>query len=74
MAKNETEVCGELNLSYRHLISRAGHDAQEIGRFTDMGMIFVASRGGISHAEDEYIAFLRKMRYLTGIGQTGHRA
>jgi beta-ureidopropionase / N-carbamoyl-L-amino-acid hydrolase len=48
------EVCQELGFSYRHLISRAGHDAQEIGRFTDMGMIFVASRGGISHAEDEY--------------------
>ncbi|MEG3899828.1 MULTISPECIES: Zn-dependent hydrolase [unclassified Microcoleus] len=48
------EVCRELSLSYTHLISRAGHDAQEIGRFADMGMIFVASRGGISHAEDEY--------------------
>lgn len=48
------EVCRELSLSCTHLISRAGHDAQEIGRFADMGMIFVASRGGISHAEDEY--------------------
>jgi beta-ureidopropionase / N-carbamoyl-L-amino-acid hydrolase len=48
------EVCEELGLSYTHLISRAGHDAQEIGRFADMGMLFVASRGGISHAEDEY--------------------
>lgn len=48
------EVCRELSLSSTHLISRAGHDAQEIGRFADMGMIFVASRGGISHAEDEY--------------------
>ncbi len=48
------EVCQELSLSSTHLISRAGHDAQEIGRFADMGMIFVASRGGVSHAEDEY--------------------
>lgn len=48
------EVCQELGLTYTHLVSRAGHDAQEIGRFTDMGMIFVASRGGISHAKDEY--------------------
>ncbi|NEQ26046.1 MAG: Zn-dependent hydrolase [Microcoleus sp. SIO2G3] len=46
--------CEELGLSYCHLPSRAGHDAQEIGRFTDMGMIFVPSRAGISHAEDEY--------------------
>lgn len=48
------QVCQELNLSYTYLPSRAGHDAQEIGRFTDMGMIFVPSRAGISHAEDEY--------------------
>ncbi len=36
------------------LPSRAGHDAQEIGRFTDMGMIFVPSQGGISHSEEEF--------------------
>jgi N-carbamoyl-L-amino-acid hydrolase len=48
------QVCQELNLSYTHLPSRAGHDAQEIGRFTDMGMIFVPSREGISHSQDEY--------------------
>jgi len=48
------EVCEELGLSYSYLPSRAGHDAQEIGRFTAMGMIFVPSRAGISHSEDEY--------------------
>lgn len=48
------QVCQELSLNYTYLPSRAGHDAQEIGRFTDMGMIFVPSRQGISHAEDEY--------------------
>lgn len=47
-------VCQQLQLSYSYLPSRAGHDAQEIGRFADMGMIFVPSRAGISHAEDEY--------------------
>ena len=47
-------VCKELKLSYMHLPSRAGHDAQEIGRFAPMGMIFVPSREGISHSEDEY--------------------
>jgi N-carbamoyl-L-amino-acid hydrolase len=49
-----TSVCQQLELSYSYLPSRAGHDAQEIGRFADMGMIFVPSRAGISHAEDEY--------------------
>lgn len=48
------QVSQELRLSYCYLPSRAGHDAQEIGRFTDMGMIFVPSVAGISHAEDEY--------------------
>lgn len=48
------QVCQEQDLSYCTLTSRAGHDAQEIGRFADMGMIFVPSQGGISHAEDEY--------------------
>jgi beta-ureidopropionase / N-carbamoyl-L-amino-acid hydrolase len=47
-------ACNELGASHRPLPSRAGHDAGEIGRFTDMGMIFVPSRGGISHSEEEY--------------------
>ena len=48
------QVSNQLNLPYTFLPSRAGHDAQEIGRFTDMGMIFVPSQGGISHSIDEY--------------------
>jgi N-carbamoyl-L-amino-acid hydrolase len=48
------QVCQDLDTDYIHLPSRAGHDAQEVGRITDMGMIFVPSRAGISHAEDEY--------------------
>lgn len=47
-------VCEALELSYTHLPSRASHDAQEIAAFTDMGMIFVPSEAGISHAETEY--------------------
>lgn len=47
-------VCEELELSYMHLPSRASHDAQEFAAFTDMGMIFVPSDGGISHAVTEY--------------------
>lgn len=50
------QVSKSLGLPYMHLPSRAGHDAQEIGRFTDMGMIFVPSQAGISHSELEYTA------------------
>lgn len=48
------EVCNDFQLSLHTMPSRAVHDAQEIGRFTDMGMIFVPSQGGVSHAEIEY--------------------
>lgn len=46
--------CCELGLSYRYMPSRAGHDAMEVGRFTDMGMIFVPSQDGVSHSGEEY--------------------
>lgn len=49
-------VCQHLELSYCYLPSRAGHDALEIGRITDMGMIFVPSQSGVSHSEAEYTA------------------
>lgn len=49
-----SSVCQQLGLSYCHLPSRAGHDSLEIGRITDMGMIFVPSLAGVSHSESEY--------------------
>lgn len=48
------QVCEQLNLEVHSLPSRASHDAQIIASITDMGMIFVPSQGGISHAETEY--------------------
>ena len=36
------------------LPSGAGHDAQNVARFAPVGMIFVPSRGGISHSPREY--------------------
>ncbi|HEY9881270.1 MAG TPA: Zn-dependent hydrolase [Leptolyngbyaceae cyanobacterium] len=47
-------ICEDFHLSYCRLPSRAGHDALEMGRITDMGMIFVPSQAGISHSEAEY--------------------
>lgn len=47
-------VCDQFGYSYCHLPSRAGHDAMEMGRFTDMGMIFVPSQQGLSHSGEEY--------------------
>jgi len=44
----------EAGLATMDLPSGAGHDAQNVARFAPMGMIFVPSRGGISHAPAEY--------------------
>jgi hydantoinase/carbamoylase family amidase len=38
----------------RRMPSGAGHDAMVIGRHVPAAMIFVPSRGGISHSPDEY--------------------
>ena len=46
--------CENLDLSYTYLPSRASHDAQELAQLTDMGMIFVPSKMGVSHDANEY--------------------
>ena len=43
-----------LGLSTQHLPSGAGHDAQEMADIGPIGMIFIPSVGGISHAPTEY--------------------
>lgn len=43
-----------LGYSCRELWSWAGHDAQFMGRRWPAGMIFVPSRGGVSHSPAEY--------------------
>ena len=48
------QSCQQLGLKSHALPSRASHDAQIIADITDMGMIFVPSQAGISHAETEY--------------------
>lgn len=44
----------KLGLSTKSLPSGAGHDAQEIARIAPMGMIFIPSKDGISHAPAEF--------------------
>lgn len=43
-----------LGLSHRRMTSGAGHDAQMIARIAPAAMIFVPSRGGISHNPREH--------------------
>ena len=44
----------QAGLATLDLPSGAGHDAQNVARFAPVGMIFVPSRGGISHSPLEY--------------------
>jgi len=47
------KVCANLGLATRRLYSAAGHDAQNLARITDSGMLFIPSLGGRSHRVDE---------------------
>ncbi|SDA37981.1 N-carbamoyl-L-amino-acid hydrolase [Algoriphagus alkaliphilus] len=44
----------KLGFTTKSLPSGAGHDAQEMARIAPMGMIFIPSKDGISHAPDEF--------------------
>jgi hydantoinase/carbamoylase family amidase len=46
-----------LKYSYIVMPSRAGHDTQNMAKITKVGMIFVPSKGGISHAPEEWTDF-----------------
>jgi N-carbamoyl-L-amino-acid hydrolase len=47
-------AAASLGLSHWRMPSGAGHDAQDMAHVAPMGMIFVPSQGGISHAPQEY--------------------
>jgi ureidoglycolate amidohydrolase len=49
-------ACEELGLTHRRMISGAYHDAMILAARVPVGMIFVPSRGGVSHHPDEYTA------------------
>jgi acetylornithine deacetylase/succinyl-diaminopimelate desuccinylase-like protein len=50
------ESARALGYSMMHMASGAGHDVQSVADLAHTGMIFVPSRGGISHAPEEYTA------------------
>ena len=56
------EAATELGFSYQLMPSGAGHDAQNLATITPTGMIFVPSRGGISHSPKEFTAPLDMAR------------
>ncbi|MEE8202051.1 MAG: Zn-dependent hydrolase [Candidatus Acidoferrales bacterium] len=48
------QAAGEMRAAVLTLASGAGHDAQAMAKLCPVGMIFVPSRDGISHAPGEY--------------------
>ena len=48
------DSAGKLKLELHNMPSGAVHDAQNLARLTDSGMIFVPSKGGLSHCPEEY--------------------
>lgn len=44
----------EIGVGYRRMLSGAGHDAQYIAAIGPAGMVFVPSRAGRSHCEEEF--------------------
>jgi N-carbamoyl-L-amino-acid hydrolase len=46
--------CEALGLAYQRMPSGAGHDAMCMASLAPMAMLFVPSRGGVSHSPDEY--------------------
>ncbi|MBY7144817.1 Zn-dependent hydrolase [Virgibacillus sp. NKC19-3] len=47
-------ACNQLDISYLPMNSGAGHDAMVFADVTDVGLIFVPSKDGISHAPEEW--------------------
>lgn len=74
-------ACRDLDLPYGELWSGAGHDAKYVADVCPAAMIFVRSRGGLSHCEAEYSTpedieaganvLLRTTLALAGTGQAG---
>jgi acetylornithine deacetylase/succinyl-diaminopimelate desuccinylase-like protein len=48
------EVCRELGLPLKKMISRAYHDSLFMAQICPTTMIFIPCRGGVSHRPDEY--------------------
>jgi N-carbamoyl-L-amino-acid hydrolase len=46
--------CEELGVAYQRMPSGAGHDAMCIAHLAPQAMLFVPSRGGISHSAEEF--------------------
>jgi N-carbamoyl-L-amino-acid hydrolase len=54
LVETVVQVCGDLKLSVKKMISRAYHDSLFMAQVCPTTMIFIPCRGGISHRPDEF--------------------
>ena len=54
LVETVANVCGELSLPAKKMISRAYHDSLFMAQLCPTTMIFIPCRGGVSHRPDEY--------------------
>ena len=54
LVQTVVEVCGDLKLSAKKMVSRAYHDSLFMAQICPTTMIFIPCRGGVSHRPDEY--------------------
>jgi len=54
LVKTVAEVCDDLKLPLKKMISRAYHDSLFMARICPVTMIFIPCRDGVSHRPDEY--------------------
>ena len=64
--------CTRLGLSYKHLPSLAGHDAQSMARICPSGLLFVPSHLGYSHSAAEYSDWDDCVAGASALLQTAH--
>ncbi|WP_321276879.1 allantoate amidohydrolase [Thiomicrorhabdus indica] len=50
------QAIAEQGIHVRSLVSGAGHDAMTLAAITNVAMLFVRCKGGISHHPDEYVS------------------
>ena len=64
------QVADSLGYSHHEMPSGAMHDAAHMARITDVGMIFVPCRGGVSHAPEEFADPLHMEKGLNVLHKT----
>jgi ureidoglycolate amidohydrolase len=54
LVQTVSDICHELKISCKKMISRAYHDSLFMARICPVTMIFIPCRDGVSHRPDEY--------------------